>query len=191
MTLVNSAESWSKENRGQTNLSPVTSSPAPVRHRPWTDPSVPDFLSTNFRDRHQALRDRCSRANFRRAGYTLVELIIVLTIISVLLTIAVPIYQKSLIRTKESLLENNLFTLRTVIDEYTFDKKKAPQTLDDLVSEGYLRAVPLDPITGSNQTWRTIIEDAVSMVDQTQPGIFDVRSGSDAKSLKGTPYSEW
>jgi general secretion pathway protein G len=123
-------------------------------------------------------------------GYTLIELIIVMAIISVLVSIAVPIYQKSLTRTKETLLKNNLFTLRQVIDEYTFDKQKAPQQLDDLVSEGYLRAVPLDPITGNNQ-WRVIMEDAVSMVNQTQPGIFDVRSESDQKSLEGTPYSSW
>ena len=131
------------------------------------------------------------RATRRSAGYTLIELIIVMAIISVLVSIAVPIYQKSLLRTKETLLKNNLFTLRQVIDEYTFDKQKAPQTLQDLVSEGYLRAVPLDPITGNDQSWRLIMEDAVSMVNQTQPGIFDVRSGSDLKSLEGTPYSEW
>ena len=131
-----------------------------------------------------------SRLKSRR-GYTLIELIIVLAIISILVSVAVPVYQKSLIRTKESLLKNNLFTLRTVIDEYTFDKKKAPQTLQDLVSEGYLREVPLDPLTGNNQSWRTIMEDSLSMVDQTQPGIFDVRSGADARSLEGTQYSEW
>lgn len=124
-------------------------------------------------------------------GYTLIELIIVMAIISILLATAVPMYQKSLVRTKESLLKNNLFTLRTVIDEYTFDKQKAPQTLQDLVDQGYLRGVPLDPITGSSETWRVIIEDSVSTVDQTQPGIYDVRSGSDLKSLEGTPYSEW
>jgi len=126
----------------------------------------------------------------RRSGYTLIELIIVMAIVSVLLAIAVPIYQKSLLRTKETLLKNNIFTLRQVIDEYTFDKQKAPQSLQDLVSEGYLRAVPIDPITGSDQTWRIIMEDAVSMVNQTQPGIFDIRSGSDQKSLEGTPYSQ-
>jgi general secretion pathway protein G len=126
-----------------------------------------------------------------RAGYTLIELIIVMAIISILLATAVPMYQKSLVRTKESLLKNNLFTLRTVIDEYTFDKQKAPQTLHDLVDQGYLRGVPLDPMTGSTDTWRVIMEDAVSTVDQTQPGIYDVRSGSDLKSLEGTPYAEW
>ncbi len=128
---------------------------------------------------------------YRQRGYTLIEMIIVMAIISVLVSIAVPMYQKALLRTKESLLKNNLFSLRTVIDEYTFDKKKAPQTLEDLVNDGYLRAVPIDPIVGNNQSWRLIMEDAISMVDQTQPGIFDVRSGSDLKSLEGTPYSEW
>ena len=129
--------------------------------------------------------------NSSSKGYTLIELIIVMAIISILVSIAIPIYQKSLLRTKASLLKNNLFTMRTVIDEYTFDKKKAPQTLQDLVSDGYLRAVPIDPITNSDSTWRLVMEDAVSMVDQTQPGIFDVRSGSEARSLEGTPYSEW
>lgn len=124
-------------------------------------------------------------------GYTLIELIIVMAIISILLATAVPMYQKSLLRTKESLLKNNLFTMRTVIDEYTFDKQKAPQTLQDLVDQGYLRGVPLDPMTGSSETWRVIMEDSVSTVDQTQPGIYDVRSGSDLKSLEGPPYSEW
>ena len=124
-------------------------------------------------------------------GYTLIELIIVMAIISILLATAVPMYQKSLTRTKESLLKNNLFTLRTVIDEYTFDKQKAPQTLQDLVDQGYLRGVPIDPITGNNQTWRVIMEDAISSVDQTQPGIYDVRSGSELKSLEGNAYSEW
>lgn len=132
-----------------------------------------------------------SRRRWPARGYTLIELLIVMAIISVLLAMAVPMYQKSLIRTKESLLKNNLFTLRTVIDEYTFDKQKAPQTLNDLVDQGYLRGVPVDPMTGNNQSWRIIMEDAITSVDQTQPGIYDVRSGSDAKSLEGTPYSEW
>lgn len=126
----------------------------------------------------------------RESGYTLIELMIVMAIISIMMAIAIPMYQKTLLRTKESLLRNNLFTMRTVIDEYTFDKKKAPQTLQDLVNEGYLRAVPIDPITGSDQTWQLVMEDSLTMVDQTQPGIWDVRSGSDKMSLEGTPYSQ-
>jgi general secretion pathway protein G len=126
----------------------------------------------------------------RTRGYTLIELIIVMAIISILMAIAIPQYQKAIRRTKETLLHTHLQMLRTVIDEYTFDKKKAPQTLQDLVSEGYLRAVPLDPIMGSDQ-WRTINEDSLTAVDQTEPGIFDVRSESDLISLEGTPYSEW
>jgi general secretion pathway protein G len=126
-----------------------------------------------------------------RRGYTLIELLVVMAIISLLIAIAVPIYQKSLVRTKETLLKNNLFTLRTVIDEYTFDKQKAPQNLEDLVSAGYLRNVPMDPITGTDNSWRVVMEDSLSSVDQTQPGIFDVHSGSDQKSLEGTPYAEW
>jgi len=115
---------------------------------------------------------------------------IVMAIIAVLVSMALPIYQKSIIRSKESVLKSNLFTLRTVIDEYTYDKQKAPQSLDDLVSDGYLREVPLDPMTGNNQ-WRVIMEDALTSVNQTDPGIYDVRSSSDKTSLEGTPYSEW
>ena len=127
----------------------------------------------------------------RRFGYTLVEIIIVLTIISILMSIAVPLYQKALLRTKESVLRSNLFTLRTVIDEYTYDKQKGPQSLEDLVQAGYLRQVPEDPITNSNQSWKIIMEDALTSVNQTEPGIFDVRSGSDKTSLEAIPYAEW
>jgi general secretion pathway protein G len=127
----------------------------------------------------------------RTRGFTLVELMIVMTIVTVIMAMAVPMYQKAIVRAKESVLKNNLFTLRTLIDEYTFDKAKAPQTLDDLVREGYLRQVPVDPMTGSNQSWRIIMEDAMASVNQMEPGIFDVRSGSDQTSLEGTSYSEW
>lgn len=126
-----------------------------------------------------------------RRGFTMVELMIVMAVVTILVSIAVPYYQKSVIRSKESVLRNNLFTLRTVIDEYTIDKGKAPQTLQDLVTEGYLRAVPVDPMTGSDSTWKIIMEDAMTSVNQTEPGIFDVRSGSDRTSLEGTPYAEW
>jgi general secretion pathway protein G len=127
----------------------------------------------------------------RTRGFTFVELMVVLTIIVVLITMAIPIYNKTIIRSKEAVLRQNLFTLRTVIDNYTYDKMKAPQGLDDLVREGYLRTVPYDPMTGSNDSWKTIMEDSAQSVDQNQPGLWDVRSGSDKTSLEGTPYSEW
>jgi general secretion pathway protein G len=130
------------------------------------------------------------RPESAQRGYTLIELIIVMAIVSILMAIAIPQYQKSLRRTKETMLHSHLQTLRTVIDEFTFDKKKAPQTLQDLVAEGYRRAGPIDPITG-NDEWRTVQEDSLTAVDQTEPGIFDVRSLSDLISLEGTPYSEW
>ena len=135
--------------------------------------------------------ERPTRSGNARRGFTLIEMLIVVSIIGILVSIAVPIYQKSLIRTKESVLRNNLFTIRTTLDEYTYDKQKAPQSLTDLVTEGYLREVPFDPMTGSNQSWKIDMEDALRTVSQTEPGIFDVHSGSDKKSLEGTAYSDW
>jgi general secretion pathway protein G len=138
--------------------------------------------------------DGLSRLHPRRRtrfGYTLIEIIIVMAIISILVSVAVPVYQKTVLRSRESVLRNNLFSMRQVIDEFTYDKKKAPKSLDELVSAGYLRKIPLDPITGSNRSWRVVQEDAVTSVDQTEPGIDDVQSGSDKTSLEGTKYSEW
>jgi general secretion pathway protein G len=140
----------------------------------------------------QTGRMRRSRKPSRREfGFTMVELMIVMAIIVILISIAIPQYQKSIIRSKESVLKNNLFTLRQVIDEYTYDKQKAPQSLQDLVSAGYLRDIPLDPMTDSNQSWKTIMEDSLQSVNQTEPGIFDVKSGSDKTGLDGTPYGDW
>ncbi|HLN01842.1 MAG TPA: type II secretion system protein [Bryobacteraceae bacterium] len=126
----------------------------------------------------------------RRGGFTLIELLIVMSIVTILVSLAIPVYQRSILRAKETVLKNNLFTIRNVIDEYTYDKQKAPQALQDLVQEGYLREVPKDPMTGSN-SWRIVMEDSLQSVDQTEPGIFDVHSESDKTSLDGTPYAEW
>ena len=132
------------------------------------------------------------KPGWRRArGFTFVEMMVVLTIIVVLMTMAIPIYNKTILRSKEAVLHTNLNTLRTVIDNYTYDKMKAPQSLEDLVREGYLRMIPTDPMTGSNETWKTIMEDPGQSVDQNEPGLWDVKSGSDKMSLEGTPYSDW
>jgi len=130
------------------------------------------------------------RKRLRRNGFTLIELMIVMSIIVILISVAIPFYQKSIVRAKETVLHNNLSAMRNAIDEYAYDKQKAPQQLTDLVSEGYLRDVPKDPITGNNE-WKIIMEDASSSVSSTEPGIFDIRSESPKQSLEGTPYSEW
>src|SRR3954453_17621551 len=88
-----------------------------------------------------AAHTRTGKSNGRRRGFTIIELMVGMTIISILMSLAIPAYQKAIIRAKESVLHSNLYTMRTLIDEYTFDKQKAPQSLQDLVSEGYLRAV--------------------------------------------------
>jgi general secretion pathway protein G len=124
-----------------------------------------------------------------RRGFTFVEMMVVITIIVILITVAIPIYQKSIIRAREAVLMNNLYTLRTVIDNYTYDKEKAPQSLTDLVSDGYLKKIPLDPITNSDRTWVSVMEDSTQAVSQAEPGIFDIHSGSDKIGLDGTPYA--
>ncbi|HKD06622.1 MAG TPA: type II secretion system protein [Bryobacteraceae bacterium] len=126
-----------------------------------------------------------------RRGFTLIELMIVMSIIVILIGIAVPFYQKSITRAKETVLHNNLFAMRGAIDEYSYDKQKAPQSLQDLVTEGYLRDIPKDPIVGNSDSWKIIMEDAGQAVNATEPGIFDVRSSSNQKSLEGTNYSDW
>jgi general secretion pathway protein G len=126
----------------------------------------------------------------RFRGFTFVELMVVITIIVILITMAIPIYNRSITRAKESVLHNNLFTLREVIDQYSYDKQKAPQSLQDLVTEGYLRKIPVDPMTGGND-WRTIMEEASQSINQSEPGIFEVKSTSDKISLDGSPYSDW
>lgn len=122
-----------------------------------------------------------------RAGFTLLEMMVVMTIIVTIVSIAVPFYASALVRARESVLRSNLLTLRSVIDQYTFDKEEPPQSLEDLVQEGYLREVPIDPITNSRETWELIIETGPT----GESGLFDVRSGSKDVSLAGTPYNEW
>ena len=130
--------------------------------------------------------------NSSRRGFTLLELMIVLTIIAILVGISIPIYKAVVLRSRESTLKMNLHSMREVIDQYTADKKKAPQTLQDLVDAGYYRKeLPWDPMTNSNNTWVPDFSSAVSSPDQTETGIVDVHSGSNSVSTEGTLYNTW
>lgn len=134
---------------------------------------------------------RSTRSSRRSRGFTLVELMIVLAIIGILLAISVPVYVSTIRHARETVLRDDLFQLRSLIDQYTMDKQQAPQSLDDLVTAGYLRALPKDPFTSSNTTWQPVQDNSLMSLDQTDPGIVDVHSGSDATSSDGTPYSSW
>ncbi len=123
----------------------------------------------------------------RNSGFTLVEIMVVMAIVVTLLAIAVPFYTTSIVRAKEAVLMNNLFTMRSVIDQYTYDREEPPQSLEDLVRDGYLREVPLDPFTESRDSWEVITDSGPT----GQSGVFDVRSGSDRVGLSGSPYNEW
>ena len=137
------------------------------------------------------LTAKCWKLGRRRAGFTLLELMIVLSIIAILAAMAVANYQQSIWRAREAVLREDLFTLRSSIDQYTLDKKKAPQSLQDLVSAGYIKSIPKDPVTNSTETWVTEQEDSLMAIDQTAPGIADVHSGSNKASLDGSAYSSW
>lgn len=124
-------------------------------------------------------------------GFTLIEMIIVVAIMGILVSVAVPIYQIHIRRAHEAVLKEDLYTMRNAIDQFTQDKSKAPQDLNDLVTAGYLRAVPKDPFTDSNTTWQTVQEDVQTAIDQTAIGITDVHSGSSLTGTDGTAYSSW
>ncbi|HEX8992457.1 MAG TPA: prepilin-type N-terminal cleavage/methylation domain-containing protein [Anaerolineales bacterium] len=127
-----------------------------------------------------------------KRGFTLIELMIVMSILLILISIAVPIYSTSILRAREAVLRDDLFQLRSLISQYTQDKQQAPQSLDDLVSAGYIKQIPKDPITQSNSTWVVSQEeDVIASPDQTQAGINDVHSGSDAIGSDGNAYSQW
>jgi general secretion pathway protein G len=144
------------------------------------DSKVGDRRMTNFR----AGKNNCPR------GFTLIEMVVVISMILILLAIALPMYNQSIIQARETTLKQNLATINKVIDQYTLDKQKAPQSLDDLVSAGYLKFIPND-ITGTKDTWQCDTEDSLKSIDQTQPGLTGCHSGSSQTGLDGTAYSTW
>jgi general secretion pathway protein G len=148
---------------------------------------VPRSRSRRFR---RWLEARSTPLGARGSGFTLIEMVIVISLILVLLSIALPMYNNAILRAREATLRENLQTLNKVIDQYSLDKKKAPQSLEDLVQAGYIKVIPKD-ITGQSDTWKTEQEDPQNAMDPNQPGIVGVHSGSDAISSDGTAYSSW
>jgi general secretion pathway protein G len=135
---------------------------------------------------------RARKKQEQSRGFTLIELMIVISVILILVSVALPAYNQSIWRARESVLKQNLFAIRSVISQYTLDKQKAPQSLQDLVTGGYFKQIPTDPMTSSNDTWTVEQEtDTIMTVDQQEPGIFDVHSGSSAVGSDGTAYNTW
>ena len=124
-------------------------------------------------------------------GFTLVELLVVISILVILASMGLVQYRNSVLRAREATLKEDLFRMRDAIDQYYADKNKYPSSLDDLVTEGYLRAIPVDPFTNSKDTWQAINAEANVNDTTAQPGIYDVKSGSEETSLEGTKYSDW
>ncbi|HLL70041.1 MAG TPA: prepilin-type N-terminal cleavage/methylation domain-containing protein [Pyrinomonadaceae bacterium] len=152
-------------------------------------PDGNSFLSTVSR-RRDALyaRMRHGRAS-HQSGFTLLELMIVISIIIILAIIVLPQYQKTVLQARESVLKDDLAQMRKLLDQYAADKGKLPQSLEDLSSSGYLREVPVDPITGQKD-WNVITGPDANSAEGGQ-GVVDVRSSSTDLSSEGTPYSEW
>jgi general secretion pathway protein G len=131
-----------------------------------------------------------SRAAGRNRGFTLIEIMVVISIMLILLAVAMPIYSHSLTREREHNLRQNLETLNRVIVQYTLDKQAAPKSLEDLVQAKYIKAIPED-ITGSTDTWQVEEDETIMSVEQTEPGITGVHSGSNQTASDGTAYSNW
>src|SRR5215203_4815430 len=124
-------------------------------------------------------------------GFTLIEVLIVITLIVVLASMGMASYSNSVQRSKEAVLREDLFRMRDAIDQYYADKNKYPQTLQDLVTDKYLREVPKDPITNSADTWTTVPAEVDAANPAAEPGVYDVKSGSEGTSLEGTRYADW
>lgn len=124
-------------------------------------------------------------------GFTLIELVIVMAIIAILASIAIPSFTSSIRSAKEAVLKEDLHVMRDAIDSYTMDKEKAPQSLDDLVQAGYLKSIPMDPMTHETDSWVTSTDDTLESIDQSEPGINDVHSGSQEVGSDGQMYSTW
>ncbi len=134
---------------------------------------------------------RANQRTSRHEGFSLLEMMVVVTVILIVASISTPIYMTAMVRVREAVLRDDLFTLRCLIDRFTLDNGRAPYGLEELVTGGYLGRIPTDPFTGSNETWQETKENSPLPPKQMVPGVVDVHSGSDLVSLEGTPYNSW
>jgi general secretion pathway protein G len=132
-----------------------------------------------------------SPARRGRAGFTLIELMVVISLLVILASMGLVQYRQSIVRASEAALKEDLFRMRDAIDQYYADKNKYPTTLEALVSDGYLRQIPKDPFTKSESTWQSIPAEPDVNNPSAEPGVFDVKSGSEANALDGTRYADW
>jgi general secretion pathway protein G len=130
-------------------------------------------------------------AQTHESGFTLFELMIVMAIIAILASVAIPSYINAVRHGREAALRQDLWVMRQAIDSYTVDKEKAPQSLDDLVQSGYLKAIPVDPMTGSSDTWMPDTSDTLMDIDQTAGGINNVHSAAQGLATDGSSYNTW
>jgi general secretion pathway protein G len=124
-------------------------------------------------------------------GFTMIELLVVISLIVILATMGMGMYKSSVTHSREAVLHEDLFRMRDAIDQYSADKGQYPSALDSLVSEGYMRRIPKDPITDSTDTWQTVPSEPDPNNPTAAPGVYDVKSGSDGTALDGTKYSDW
>ena len=134
---------------------------------------------------------RRRRASSPDAGWTLVELLIVISLVMILATLALTQYRNTVTSAKEAVLKGQLFQMRDAIDQYYADKARYPESLQSLVSESYMRAVPRDPFTESSDTWITVPADPEPGTGSASPGIYDVKSGSTDVAMDGSRYGDW
>ena len=174
-------------------MSPTPQSPGPPNSRPGSPIlGTPGRAMVGDAKIHSRIKAAVASApRNAESGFTLLELMIVMAIIGILAAIAVPSFINNVRNAKEAVLREDLHTMRVAIDSYTVDKQKAPQTLDDLVQAGYLKTMPIDPLTHRSDTWVPVQGDTLSSIDQTDPGIDDVHSGAQMTASDGTSYASW
>ena len=140
-------------------------------------------------------RDRGERADSsrirRQSGFTLIELMVVISLLVILASMGLVQYRQSIVRSKEAVLKEDLFRMRDAIDQYYADKNQYPATLEALVSDGYLRRMPVDPFTTSDSSWQAVPAEPDANNPVADPGVYDVKSGSDANAIDGSRYADW